>query len=287
MVCTNPNATSIVNLEERLFALWERLGDPALEWLAAGKSGPPLSTAQGGPGEGPPLTEQQQNDWYSTALMNCYKNTADPDVFALLFELNEGSFRQAIQSRLRRTATAVHAEDVLQEVFLNIYRYPHRFLAEKADSFRNWGHRIVRNTLLKFLKGESRVARLASLDEEIGEREDVGQRTPFRSALESESARLVDRAYLIYLNLYLLHFQRLSDKERWALTLVEVEGASYKTAAAALGIRLENLKMVIFRSRRKIFRGLERTLDDLSALDSSPSRHVPPGDPSSLHSHCK
>ena len=45
--------------------------------------------------------------------------------------------------------------------------------------------------------------------------------------------------------------------------MVEVDGASYKDTASALGIRLENLKMVIFRGRRKIFRGLNRTLSDL------------------------
>ena len=106
---------------------------------------------------------------------------------------------------------------------------------------------------------------LASLDDEIGDREDTTARSPYRSALESESAGIVDRAYLLYLDLYLLHFNRLSDKERRALTLVEVEGASYKEAAADLGIRLENLKMVIFRGRRKIFRGLNRTLEDLTS----------------------
>jgi len=46
--------------------------------------------------------------------------------------------------------------------------------------------------------------------------------------------------------------------------MVEVEDVSYRDAAEALGIRLENLKMVIFRGRRKIFRGLARSLGDLS-----------------------
>ena len=35
-------------------------------------------------------------------------------------------------------------------------------------------------------------------------------------------------------------------------------------AAKELGIRLENLKMVIFRGRRKIFRGMERSLASLA-----------------------
>ena len=90
-----------------------------------------------------------------------------------------------------------------------------------------------------------------------------GRRT--RLAAEAESASLVNTAYLLYLNLYLLHFQRLSPKEQHALTLVEIEGGSYRDAAARLGIRLENLKMVIFRGRRKIFRGMEISLGRMGA----------------------
>ncbi len=52
---------------------------------------------------------------------------------------------------------------------------------------------------------------------------------------------------------------RDQDVQR-ALRMVEVDGASYKETAASLGIRLENLKMVIFRGRRKIFRGLQKSL---------------------------
>ena len=73
--------------------------------------------------------EQERLDWTSTCLMNCYKNTADGQVFALLFDLNKGPFLQAIQSKVRRCAASIDPQDVLQEVFLNIYRYPNRFLA--------------------------------------------------------------------------------------------------------------------------------------------------------------
>jgi len=185
-------------------------------------------------------------------------------VFTLLYELNEAAFLQAIASKLRRSGSHVDAQDVLQDVFLNIFRYPHRFNSDQADAFRNWGHRIARNTLLKALRGQGRLSGQASLDDEnMLEQEDVRVRAPDRSALEAESAQLVDQAYLIYLNFYLMHFERLTPKERHALVRVEVEGVSYKDVADELGIRLENLKMVIFRGRRKILRGMTRSLSDL------------------------
>ncbi len=246
-------------LADRLLELWELTGDAALHHLASGE--PPRAGVE-------MSTEQHYLDWVSTSLMDCYKNTGAAQVFALLFEVNRASFLQAIRAKLRRSFHHVDAQDVLQEVFLNIYRYPHRFLADRADAFRGWGHRIARNTLLKFLKGQSRLAQFRELDEELVQPEDLRTRRPDRAASEAESSVVVNRAYLMYLQLYLLHFSKLSAKERRALTLVEVDGVSYRDAASDLGIRLENLKMVIFRGRRKIFRGMEQSLGNLALPDS-------------------
>ena len=76
----------------------------------------------------------------------------------------------------------------------------------------------------------------------------------------AEDAAALDRTYVLYLQLYLAHFARLSPRERMALTMVEVDGMPYRGVAAALGIRPENLKMVVFRSRQKIHRGMQRQL---------------------------
>ncbi len=247
-------------LSGRLLELWELTGDQRLQRLA-GRLRPTAELDDG------PLGEQEYADWISTTLMDCFHRGGDPKVFALLFELNQPSFLATIQAKLRRSTNCVDAHDVLQEVFLNIYRYPNRFLVERPDSFRSWGHRIVRNALLKQLKASSRDARVASIDlEDSGSQwEDPRARTPAHVAEDAESAVRVNHAFLLYLNLYLAQFERLTAKEKHALTLVEIDGATYKQAAAALGLRLENLKMVIFRGRRKIFRGLATVLADLGA----------------------
>ena len=258
MVMQAPKTSSSTEprLRERLVDLWERTGDDALNRMAEGEA----------PRDGVAYdSDQDRSDWLSTCLMEAYKNTGDSGVFALLFEINHPVFLIAVQSQLRRCFQRVDPQDVLQEVFLNIYRYPHRFLSDRADAFRNWGHRIVRNTLLKFLRGESRRSQVHSLDDEI-QHADPRTRSPERAASESEGAVLVNQAYLLYLNLYMVHFGKLSGKEQRALSMVEVEGASYREAAEELGIRLENLKMVIFRGRRKIFRGMGRSLLELDAL---------------------
>ncbi|MEZ5963280.1 MAG: RNA polymerase sigma factor [Planctomycetota bacterium] len=240
-----------VRLSEQLSELWELTGDDDLRRLSQGKT--PAGLPE-------PTTGEARLDLVSTSLMKCFKHTEEPRVFGVLFELNQQAFLQAVNGRLRRMHAAVDAGDVVQEVFLNIYRYPHRFQAERVDSFRNWGHRIVRNTLLKFLKGAGRTSSHLSLEEGLVQAEDTSVRSPVRSAEDAENARLADATYILYLNLYLAQFQRLSAKEQYALTMVEVEGASYRDTAAALGIRLENLKMVIFRGRRRILRGMAECL---------------------------
>ena len=63
----------------------------------------------------------------------------------------------------------------------------------------------------------------------------------------------------------------LSDRERAALQMVEVQEYSYRQAADELGIKLENLKMVIFRARRKIHRSMRRVFDGMSP-DCRPAR---------------
>lgn len=240
----------------RLLELGTRTGSEALLALARGAAPKPGASV---------ASPQLFLDWVSTCLMDSFREGGDPAVFALLFELNRASFLHAIEANLRRSSRAVDAQDVLQEVFLNIYRYPSRFQADRADAFRGWGHRIARNTMLKFLKGQTRVARFAPIDEEHSQPEDLHDVGPERAASRSERATTVNGAYLLYLGLYLRHFQALSDRERRALSLVEVEGWSYRDTAADLGIRLENLKMVIFRGRQKIFRGMERSLAELRA----------------------
>lgn len=258
-----------VALRARLSEVWEQTGHVGLQRLADGKT----------PADGVEIASPQQlSDWISTTLMDAYKRTRDARCFALLFECNQAAFLVAIQGHLRRARSHIDPADVLQEAFLNIYRYPHRFLPDRADAFRNWGHRIVRNTALKFLRGEGRLSRHQTLDEEF-QCEDQRARSPLRAASEHEGAEIVDHAYLLYLSLYLLHFHRLSPREQRALTAVEVEGLHYREVAAELGLRLENLKMVIFRGRQKIFRGMAETLAVIS-------RHGTVADASSRTQSC-
>jgi RNA polymerase sigma-70 factor (ECF subfamily) len=180
-----------------------------------------------------------------------------------------------VASRLRRYRCRADALDVLQEVFFNIYRYPHRFNCERDDAFRVWTATIVRNTVLKHLRSLSRSGLGEVAIDELSEPGAAPAASlggePLRGVIEGESQSECTRVYLNYLYLYLCFYRMLSEREQRAIRLVEVDGLSYRDAARALGIKLENLKMVIFRARRKIHRSMRRVFEGLPP-DLRPAR---------------
>lgn len=213
-------------------------------------------------------------DALSTQLMDIFRLHESRTAFGLLYELNGPHLVQQVASRLRRYQSRADARDVLQEVFFNIHRYPHRFNSEREDAFRVWSSMIVRNTVLKHLRSRSRGRGEVAIDD-LPEPTEENVRSPLGDVVEAESVEECNRVYVTYLHLYMHFFGQLSERERRAITLVEVEDKSYREAAADLGIKLENLKMVIFRARRKIHRSMRRVFDGLSP-DLRPARSPKP-----------
>ena len=210
-------------------------------------------------------------DAVSTRIMDCFRLTQSRGAFGLLYELNGPHLLIQVAARLRRYGSHAEPGDVLQEVFFNVYRYPHRFDASREDAFRVWSAMIVRNTVLKHLRSLSRSGRAEVPYEDLPEQPETNEASPLGGVIEDESREECARVYLNYLQLYLQFYSMLSDRERRALHLVEVEEWSYRQTAADLDIKLENLKMVIFRARRKIHRSMRRVFDGLSP-DCRPAR---------------
>jgi len=220
-------------------------------------------------------------DALSTRLMECFRHDRNRDCFGLLYELNSGHIYSQVASRLRRYASKSDANDVLQEVFFNVYRYPHRFNCQREDAFRVWSAMIVRNTVLKNLRSQGRSGRAEIPFEDLTDQPEARSQNPLSGAIEQESHAECARVYATYLQLYLRFYSMLSERECRALHLVEVDDLSYRAAAQELGIKLENLKMVIFRARRKIHRAMRRVFDGLPP-DCRPARDPQPKSASRL-----
>jgi RNA polymerase sigma factor (sigma-70 family) len=221
--------------------------------------------------EAPALGGEELRDALSTDLMRRFRDTGSRASFGLLYELNWGHLYTQVAQRLRRYQSRADPSDLLQEVFFNIYRYPRNFDAGRPEAFRVWTATIVRNTVLKHLRSLGRSGRAEVPFEDLSEQPETGRGEPLGGVIEQESERHCQRVYLIYLHLYLHFYRQLSRREQVALELVEVGEVSYRDAADQLGIKLENLKMVIFRARRKIYRAMKRVFEGLPP-DFRPAR---------------
>jgi RNA polymerase sigma factor (sigma-70 family) len=219
----------------------------------------------------PARSAESVRDAVSTRLMEAFRLHAGRACFGLLYELNCAHLLVQVSSCLRRYGSRTDPRDVLQEVFFNVYRYPHRFNCERDDAFRVWSAMIVRNTVLKHLRSNGRAGHSETPFEDLSDQAEVRPSEPLGGVIEREDSRECGRVYLTYLHLYLEFYAMLSPREQQAIHLVEVEELSYREAADRLAIKLENLKMVIFRARRKIHRSMRRVFEGLPP-DCRPAR---------------
>ncbi len=195
----------------------------------------------------------------NNALMDVYRLHHRVDAYTLLFELNLHPFSLIASRIMRMTGCRGGMQDILQESFLAIYRYPTKFCAEKPNAFRNWSYSIIRNTVYRHLNKVSKQGVPAdSLAEILA---DESAESPAQATENGESAVHCRQVYGLLLALYSWAYQNeLKDRDRLALELVEVRKLGYREAADLLSIRLENFKMIVCRARKKILQCMIRVL---------------------------
>jgi RNA polymerase sigma-70 factor (ECF subfamily) len=128
------------------------------------------------------------------------------------------------------------AEDLAQEVFLKVYRGLPDFRA--TSSFSTWLYRITVNTCRNELRRRSRRPSFLEPDLE-------GLGIPLPATLSVEQVVIVHEQRDAIQNT----LNRLSETDREALILRDVQGLSYQEIAAMLGISLSAAKMRMRRAR--------------------------------------
>ena len=196
----------------------------------------------------------------ASLLMEGFSRTRNLDAFSLLYELTHPQILLVILKRTRFSHPSIDPRDVLQDVFLSIYRYPHRFRNEKSASFRNWSFSIVRNTLLKHVRSVQRSeVELDPISEVV---EDHNSRAPLSVLEDDEETLRASQTFALCLLAYRRAFHDgLKEREKRALRLIEVKGLKYRRAAELMEVRLENLKMIVCRARKKLLRAMQELLE--------------------------
>lgn len=197
----------------------------------------------------------------STRLMAAFRAHRDLEAYSLLYELNHRDFLLLIAKRLRQAGCGIDPSEVLQDVFVAVFRYPNRFRDESDQSFRNWSFSILRNTVLRHMRRTG--IRTVSAEPFEDSLRDESQGGPLGELVDAERREEAGFLWLLVLATYRRAFdERLNEREKRALRLVEIEGKRYREVADLLGVKVENLKMIICRARKKIYRRMEEIAGD-------------------------
>lgn len=177
------------------------------------------------------------------------------DDFALIQAINDGQaerFQELVlkyQQKvfnfgMRMCGEARDAEDLVQETFLNVFRYLEGFRYETR--FKNWMFRIATTACLK-KKRKSKHApeRELSLEEfmpregdELPDEAPEWARAPLAQVLNEELARHLKQAVI-----------ELPKKYRMVVALRDMEGFSTEETAQILDISAANVKVRLHRAR--------------------------------------
>lgn len=186
-----------------------------------------------------------------TALMARFRDRRDPSDFDALYAAAQGHLLSWIVQRMAAAGIEGDPLELLQDTFVNIYRYAGSFRDEPGNTFRGWARTIAANAVRRTRGRRRIVLSYQALPTGASEPEDERE-TPSELLDRGEQRRAVGRAWILLLLHYAKAADQLSARDQEALHLVEVEGLPYSEVARRLRVRSSNMKMIVFRSRKRI-----------------------------------
>jgi RNA polymerase sigma-70 factor (ECF subfamily) len=168
----------------------------------------------------------------------------DTNVFAILVDRYKG---MVYSLSLKMLQNREEAEEAAQDTFIKIYKSLGRF---KGDSkFSTWIYKITYNNCLDRLKKQKRSRAIVSINE-FTEHEVKSLMNVLDTIEESERKQMMQDC----LNL-------LPAEENFLLALYYFNENSLKEISAIMGINENNVKIKLFRSRKKLAAILKTKLE--------------------------
>ena len=126
------------------------------------------------------------------------------------------------------------AEDIVQESFAYLYVYADRY--NFKYSFKTYLFAIIKNKSIDYIRKANRI----SLQEEITIDEQIDNN------IETEYIKKEQKALVHgYIN-------KLNDDYRTIIYLIDIEGFSYKEASEIMDKSVAQIKILVFRARKKL-----------------------------------
>jgi RNA polymerase sigma-70 factor (ECF subfamily) len=215
------------------------------------------------PTPAPGETAEGLGDRLDTALMALWRDSGDRAAFDALYRHSRGRVFAWLRWLLRGDGQRLDPLELLQDTYVNVYSYGSGFRDENDGSFRAWVRTIAGNVLRRAGRRRARAqvpeVSLQSLPDAFQEPVDLA-RGPDLRVVENEEAGELVRTWLLFLGFYERAFASLSERDRRALELVEVEGHSYAETCRILSVSPSNMKMIMLRARRRLQAHLVRSL---------------------------
>ncbi|MFN8357055.1 MAG: sigma-70 family RNA polymerase sigma factor [Spirosomataceae bacterium] len=172
-----------------------------------------------------------------------------------LQKADETAFRYFVasyQSKVYNTIISIvqetnEAEDLTQEVFIEVYESVHQFRGDAKLS--TWVYRIATQKAVESLRKRKTQKRFAFLSSLFG-KEDQYQVSDFVHpgvALENQ-----ERAKILF-----KHIGQLADNQKVAFTLCHVEGLSYQEIAEVMQVSLSAVESLIHRAKQNLRKSLK------------------------------
>lgn len=152
-----------------------------------------------------------------------------------------------LKDRLFRTALSivrdrVEAEDLVQDVLLKLWKRRDEW--EMIENLEAYCLRVVKNLALDRMSSHS-VQKVESFD--IATNNFLDEQTPHSLLIIEESYNLLQK-----------HLNDLPENQKLCFQLREIEGMTYKNISEVLEISEENVKVSLFRARKKLKEELEK-----------------------------
>lgn len=151
--------------------------------------------------------------------------------------------RRVLRTTLRLLGNAEDAKDAAQEVFVRLYRYLARL--DERRPIEPWLYRMTVNVCRDFARRQRRNAEVLRRAATRAPTLSTGHRPDLE-----EQKRVVEEG-----------LRRLSERERSALTLRDLEGLPTKEVAEIMKVSEGTVRSLISRARVKLKRFRDRTLE--------------------------
>ncbi|MEY4166352.1 MAG: hypothetical protein RIR52_176 [Acidobacteriota bacterium] len=180
------------------------------------------------------MTVKEINNAKSDYDLTQASAAGDMVAFEVLYERHQ---RRVYSLCLRMVANATEAEDLSQEVFVQLFRKVGSFRGESA--FTTWLHRLtVNHVLMHFRKKGVRLEKTTE-EGEISEMQDVIQAV-------TEKPRFIDRIALDKA------ISELPPGYRTVFVLHDVEGFEHEEVATMLGVSVGTSKSQLHKARMRL-----------------------------------